>query len=53
MVLPKGGTLFFNPTEENASLVEDSLATDHFGRWGTCAGRERVFEGVHKCFVNF
>jgi hypothetical protein len=47
------GTLFFDATEENASLVEGSLSTDHFGRWRTCAGRERVLDGVHTMLCEF
>jgi len=45
--------LFFDATEENASLVEDSLATDHFERGRTCAGGEQVFDGVHTMLGEF
>ncbi len=34
-------------------MFEDSLATDQFGRRRACAGRERVFDGVHEVFGEF
>jgi hypothetical protein len=47
------GTLFFDTTEENAGLLEDSLATDQFGWRRACAGGERIFNGVHDEFREF
>ncbi len=42
--------LGFDATEEDASLFENSFATNHLGRWRTGPGRKRVFYGVHTMF---
>ena len=47
------GSPCLNATKEDARLFEDSRTTNQLGRGRTCAGGERIFDGVHTMLGDF